>query len=91
MSKKARKVYEAGPPLSLDEAKRLGQGKVVFARFASNADGSPQRWRVTSVNTWKRSPERVEVRLKRGQYQYARLSECNLSEVSATFTESVIA
>lgn len=73
--------------MTLEQAKALRAGQWVHqvgtanARDKSggkNADGTPRRWKVTSVKTWKRSPERVEVRLKHGLRFYDSVTESNL-------------
>lgn len=56
--------------LSLETAKTLKAGTILYYRFAFNSDGSPQRWRVTSVKTWKTRPAEVEVHLKYGLKTY---------------------
>jgi hypothetical protein len=55
--------------MTLEEAKRLRHGQVVYHCFARNADGTPMRVRVTGqVKTWKRDPSKVRVPVKRGMY-----------------------
>lgn len=61
--------------MNLQEAKQLKQGDYIHTPKKLNADGTPMRARVTSVKTWKRSPERVEVRYKRGLYEYGTINE----------------
>ena len=55
--------------MTLGEAQNLGTGNYIHSLRLKNADGTPMRARVTSVKLWKRSPERVEVRYKRGLYE----------------------
>jgi hypothetical protein len=38
------------------------------------------RAKITSVKTWKRNPEKVEVRYKRGLYEYGTLREYELED-----------
>ena len=64
--------------MDLKTAKSLKAGDEVYHTSAKNADGTAQRFKVTSVKTWKRSPQRVEVRLKRGLYQYETCDETGL-------------
>lgn len=47
----------------------------VFPKGIYNSDGTLLRYRVTSVKTWKRSPERIEIKAKRGLYGYVTLNE----------------
>ena len=64
--------------MTLSQAKALKAGDMVHHVSKKNVDGTPMRARVTSVKTWKRSPERVEVRVKRGMYDYAVFGESEL-------------
>lgn len=66
--------------LTLEQAKNLTQGDEIHNQFLKNADGTCQRWRVTSVKTWKRDPNRIRVGLKRGLKEYGSLDERNLEE-----------
>ena len=50
--------------MNLNEAKSLAVGSTVYYVISTNVDGTPQRWKVTSVKTWKTMPERVEVGLE---------------------------
>jgi len=71
--------------MTLDEAKNLKLGQVIYSRLWTNADGSPQRWRVNGkVKTWVRSPERVKVPLKRGLYEFSYLTETYLENFDLT-------
>ena len=64
--------------LTLDNAKRLAAGTIVYHTTKHNADGSAMRAKVTSVKTWKRSPGRVEIHVKHGLYDYAVFDENDL-------------
>jgi hypothetical protein len=55
-------------PITLAMAKALTPGAIILHRGVTNADGSPLRFKVTSVQTWVRTPARVEVHLKQGLY-----------------------
>jgi len=71
--------------MTLEQAKRLAIGQVLYHVVNHNADGSPQRWRVNGqVKTWKRSPNRVRVPVKYGLYGYDYLTESDLHLVSLT-------
>lgn len=76
--------------MNINQAKALRQGQTVYHITKKNADGSPMRARVTSVKTWKRSPERVEVRIKRGLYEYATFTESEISVLTADELEATI-
>ena len=62
--------------LTLTQAKSLRKGQVIYALPPSgsqyfrnggrNADGTPMRFRVTSIRTWVTAPEEIIVGLKRG-------------------------
>ena len=67
--------------MNLQEAKTLKAGDYIHHVTKKNSDGSPMRARVTSVKTWKRSPERIEVRYKRGLYEYGTLNERELGQI----------
>jgi len=69
--------------LTLDQAKQLQYGQIIYRKLYTNADGTPQRWRVNGrVKVWKQSPNRVQVPLKRGLYEYDYLTEFNLEQFS---------
>jgi hypothetical protein len=68
--------YLAFRDMTLEEAKNLHRGMRVW--FRAN-DGTA---RMVTINgqpkTWKRTPERVEVPVKYGLYEYSRFDEKNL-------------
>lgn len=68
--------------MKLDTAKALRQGQMVYHTSKKNADGTAMRARVTSIKTWKRSPDRVEVRVKHGLYDYAAFNETELDQIT---------
>lgn len=69
--------------ITIDEAKNLRVGDILYHTENKNKDGSPQRWRVNGVpKTWKRSPEKVRVPMKHGLYDFDYLTEADLSLVS---------
>jgi len=55
--------------MNIQQAKRLKKGQVIEHKIWKNADGTRQRWKVTSIKTWK-TREDVEVHLKRGLYEF---------------------
>lgn len=76
--------------LTLEQAKALKPECVLYHVLNRNADGSPERWRVTGkVKIWKRCPSRVYVPLKRGLYAYGRLTENNLDVLCLTEEEAL--
>ena len=67
--------------ITLDQAKNLRVGMILYHTTARNKDGSPARWRVNGKpQTWKRSPSRV--RVKHGLYSCDYVTESELSLVS---------
>jgi len=60
--------------ITLQEAKNLYQGQTIYDSIMKNADGSAARYRVSSVKTWKRDPNRIRVGLKYGLYSYGELT-----------------
>ena len=68
--------------MTLTEAKTLKSGDYIHHVIKKNADGTPMRAKVTSIKTWKRSPERIEVRCKHGLYDYATFNERELNQIN---------
>lgn len=64
--------------ITLEQAKALETGTTLHQVGEFNRDGTPRRWRVTSVKTWKTRPDEVEVRIKHGLYAYDKLRETDL-------------
>lgn len=68
--------------ITLEQAKGLKHGTVLYHVNHRNSDGTPQRWRVNgNVKTWKRSPERVQVPIKFGLRSCDYLTENELTLV----------
>lgn len=67
--------------MTLEEAKSLKAGDMIHHVSKTNADGSPMRAKVTSIKTWKRKPNYIEVRVKRGMYEFATFHEYDLNEI----------
>jgi len=44
----------------------LAQGQTLYHVSERNADGTPQRWKITSIKTWKTRPSDFRVRIKYG-------------------------
>jgi len=74
--------------MTLEEAKNLKHGQVLHHVSRKNADGTPQRWRVSGmVKTWKTRPDEIRVPVKYGLYGNDYITErtmhlLNLSEES---------
>ena len=68
--------------ITINQAKDLKHGDMLYHVTNKNADGSPQRWRVNGkVKRWKRTPDRIEIPLKHGLYSYDYLTEDDLDLV----------
>lgn len=66
--------------LTLQMAKNLKKGNWLIDLWNKNKNGTPFNWKVIGKpKTWKRSPERVEVSIKRGLYQYDKFTEKDLN------------
>ena len=71
--------------ITLQEAKDLEPGQIIYHVRYRNSDGTAQRWKVNGkVKTWKTMPERVQVPLKHGLRDYDYLTESDLELVSLT-------
>ena len=65
--------------ITLEQAKELSHGTILYHRDNRNSDGSPQRWKVNGKpKTWVRTPSRVSVPLKHGLWAYGYLTENDL-------------
>jgi hypothetical protein len=72
-------------PITLQEAKNLEHGNIIYAIDYFNADETHQRFRVNGKpKTWVRNPNKVKVPLKRGLHEFLYLTESNLEEFSLT-------
>lgn len=69
--------------LTLETAKSLKPGVILYHNKNKNADGTPQRWKVNGKpQTWKRSPERIRIPVKHGLYKFDEITEKDLDLVS---------
>ena len=69
--------------ITLEQAKTLRHGTVLHHTINKNADGTPQRWRVSGMpKTWKRDAGRVKVPVKYGLYGNDYITENDLDIVS---------
>ena len=74
--------------ITLQQAKELRPGQVIYHTTNKNADGTPQRWRVNGkVKLWKRSPGKIQIPVKFGLYIYGYITEKDLTLVSLTESE----
>ncbi len=68
--------------ITLDQAKNLKHGDILYHVENKNSDKSPHRWKVNGmVKRWKRSPDRIQIPLKHGLYSYGYLTEDDLNLV----------
>jgi hypothetical protein len=68
--------------ITLEQAKQLKHGTILYHTVNKNADGSPQKWKVNGkVQTWKKTPEKIKVPVKYGLYSYDYLTENDLDLV----------
>ena len=60
------------------DAIRADYGAILEHSFLVDYDGSPSKCRVTGAcKTWKRTPEKFKLPVKRGLYEYFYISENN--------------
>ncbi len=64
--------------MTLEQARNLAQGGWIHHVSEKDKKGNPIRFRVTSVETWKRQPKSVEVRVKYGLYRFLRFNESQI-------------
>lgn len=76
--------------MTLEEAKGLELGTIVYSIVATNADGTPQRWRVGGVpKVWKRNSNKVRVPVKHGIYDFSYITEEELHLVTLDEAEAI--
>jgi hypothetical protein len=81
--------------MTLKEAKQLKQGDIIYAipgkpifnKNGLNADGTPMRFKITSIKTWKTRPDEIRVNVKRGQYEFYIFETEDLTNFSTTEAE----
>jgi hypothetical protein len=66
--------------LQPDNARYLCVGNMLYHGTRVNADGTAMRGRITSVKTWKRTPDRVQIGYKHGLYDTGYLSAVDMPE-----------
>lgn len=76
--------------ITLQDAKELRHGDMLYHVTNRNADKTPQRWRVNGKpKTWKRDPARVRVPIKHGLYSYDYLTEGELHLVCLSEEDAI--
>lgn len=68
--------------MNLQEAKNLKQGDIIYHKTRVNADKTPMRAKITSIKRWKRDPDRIEIRYKRGLREFGILTNQDLDEIT---------
>ena len=68
--------------ITLEQAKALTHGTILYHVSNRNADGTPERWRVNGqVKRWKRDTDRIRVPIKHGLWDYDYLENDGLDLV----------
>jgi len=77
--------------LTLEKAKKLEYGDIVYHKHNKNADNTPQRWKVNGkVQLWKRSPNKISIPVaicyksiygKHGLYSYSYITFKDLKDL----------
>ena len=69
--------------ITLEQAKNLKYGDMLHHTTKTNADGTPQRWKVNGKpKVWKTRPAEVKVPIKHGLYSYDYITENDLHLVN---------
>lgn len=75
--------------ITLEQAKSLKPGDILYEIGMFNADGTSRRWRVNGKpKQWVRAPERVSIPVKHGLYWYGYVTETDLHTVSLVENEA---
>lgn len=62
--------------LTLEQAKQVKYGQILYSMIHFNKQGQPARWKVNGqVKTWKRDFNRVKIPVKHGLYAYDYVTE----------------
>ena len=76
--------------ITLEQAKNLTHGTVLYHVNNRNSDGTPQRWRVSGKpKVWKTRPDEVSVPVKYGLYQNDHLTHDSLGQVCLSELEAL--
>ena len=65
---------------NIKEIKNLKAGITIYHKNLKNADGSAQRFKITSIKLWKTRPDKCLVGLKRGLYEFYKINELELDQ-----------
>lgn len=76
--------------LTIEQAKSLEPGIILYEYFSINADGTPRRWRVSGKpKVWITRPHEVKVPIKHGLYTNGYLTEDNIETVALSEEEVI--
>jgi len=75
--------------ITIEQAKKLTIGTWLYSTRNKNYRGDPQRWKVTSVKTWKTRPNDVRIGLKHGLYDYDHIDQDELCLVCLNIDETI--
>lgn len=65
--------------ISVKQAKKLTYRDTIYVKNQYGSDGYRVRWRINGkVKTWKRNPDKIEIPIKHGLYDYGYLDNSNL-------------
>lgn len=71
--------------LTFEQAKLLKPGTILNNdNYPTNSDGTPARFKVTSVKTWKRDADRIQIRVQRGLYEHYTWDESSFDFATIT-------
>lgn len=68
--------------ITLDQAKALERGQILYQINPPYASYGRKRWKVTSVKTWKTRPNEVRIGLKYGLRSFDSINQNDLDLVS---------
>jgi hypothetical protein len=66
--------------MTLDEAKGLKRGDMIYHTTSTNKKGERHRAKVTSTKRWVRDPDRIRLGWKHGLYVYGEITNDNLAD-----------
>jgi len=67
--------------MTLEQAKSLKPGDIIYYLWHKNRDGSFARFKVNGkIKVWKTRPEDFRIPLKRGLYEYWALTPNNITD-----------
>jgi len=68
--------------LTLEKAKQLQYGDMVYMKECYDSKGNNRKWKVNGkVKTWKKDLNRIKVPVKYGLYNYDYITEDNIKDL----------